>query len=180
MTRASEAVDEALLTDDERGQYRRLLETSPTKAEAARIEKQTSQIKGIPALVALAIAALVGFGAVAGNTAPSAFGPVVAVGAVVALAGWAIGGATHQGRLAAARRHALDAFLVSIRYAERTAQPASVGTSERGDDVPNYWATGGYDPDRFHQIVASHSQHELDAMKEYGISADDWDANRPD
>ncbi|MEV8027460.1 hypothetical protein [Cellulosimicrobium funkei] len=71
-------------------------------------------------------------------------------------------------------------YLNEIGYATRPT-PRSSRARDVGDDGgPNYWATGGYDPDAFRRIVASHSQHELDSMRDYGMTADEWDANRPD
>ncbi|WP_454730400.1 hypothetical protein [Cellulosimicrobium protaetiae] len=70
-------------------------------------------------------------------------------------------------------------FLTEIGYDERPS-PQPNRTSWADDHQPYYWATGDYDPDRMGRIVRSHSPYELDAMRDYGMSADEWDANRPD
>lgn len=68
-------------------------------------------------------------------------------------------------------------YLSEIRYADR---PEPRGSQQTSAGQSNYWATGTYDPERFSRIRGSHSQYELDAMRDYGITADEWDANRPD
>lgn len=74
-------------------------------------------------------------------------------------------------------------YLAEINYDERLAKWLA-RRRIRNDDAdtagPNYWATGNYDPERFYRIVQSHAQYELDAMRDYGMTADEWDANRPD
>jgi len=71
-------------------------------------------------------------------------------------------------------------YLSEIGYAERP-DPRPAESPSSADGGPNYYATGGqYDPEAFGRIRRSHSQYELDAMRDHGMSADEWDANRPD
>ncbi|TRW46362.1 hypothetical protein [Georgenia yuyongxinii] len=74
-------------------------------------------------------------------------------------------------------------YLVEISYDQRLRDwLARHDAPARGsNNEPNYYATGGqYDPARFSWIMRTHSRYELGAMRDYGTSADEWDANRPD
>lgn len=74
-------------------------------------------------------------------------------------------------------------YLAEINYDERLTKwlaKRGIRRDDSDNDCPNYWATGDYDPGRFYRIVHSHTQYELDAMRDYGMTADEWDANRPD
>lgn len=96
-----------------------------------------------------------------------------------------VGEFQHSRRPKVLARQASD-YLAEINYDERLSKwlvkRGVPGDNSDDSDTggPDYWATGVYDPDRFYRIVQSHAQYELDAMRDYGMTADEWDANRPD
>ncbi|GAA4815535.1 hypothetical protein ACFQ0K_07255 [Nocardioides caeni] len=71
---------------------------------------------------------------------------------------------------------------------ERTHPPAPEdhtenprrASSSRDDSGPHYWATGGYDPERYGNFVRNHSPEEREYIRDAYGDLDTWESNRPD
>lgn len=173
-------IDERRLTRDERSEYvRRGKYLAPEVKERWAGHLRFVHAFQATCLIAGVLVAVIG--SAAGADLVATVGIFAAVyGAVfwIGVLGWVE--EAHDARAPRILAQQAADYLNEIGYGTRPT-PRSSRARDVGDDGgPNYWATGGYDPDAFRRIVASHSQHELDSMRDYGMTADEWDANRPD
>lgn len=176
--RKSRKVDTDLLTREEQRQYRQLsLAISPAAQHRwDRSRRRTLVVVGVVAFVAMT----------AVSTSHAPFLGAVASGAVVAaillLPTFIVLEVAEDARHGRIVRGQVAEFLAEIGYDGRTKPPSRPRRQVSDDAGPGnpYWATGEYDPVRFEQIRRSHSRYELRAMRDYGMTPDEWDANRPD
>lgn len=169
-------IEESLLKDDELREWRQIdaLSRAPVAGGTIRYAAVTLALTTVLVLLCVLISSVVNDSFTEGLLTV----PLVFLAATVLMVGGMAtfkypGKISDKAALECAR--AKRAFLARIRYESRVQQSDARDYGSDHDSHP-FPITGHYDPQRYYR----YSTDERSYMRENGITADEYDANRPD